>query len=83
MPAHRSTSPTDPWDIAISRPARIDQAHKAWLEAGNTISIRKIARQYGIHHSTLEKRIYRAIPAVAKQQSSQRLTPEEEIVIKR
>src|SRR5450432_3973736 len=62
----------------FTKAQRIALAQKAWENADNSISIRKMAQKYGICHETLRKRINRAASKVEQSQALQLLSVGEE-----
>ena len=86
-----ATPPTPPIsfipseDIELSLEERITLAHARWNEASavnENLSQAKLARQYGIPSSTLWNRINGRKTTAARNQQFQRLSPEEEAVIR-
>ena len=79
MPKSKRSTLQDPDEIPKSK--RLELACNVWKDPTNKLSIRKIARQYGISHSTLGDRIHGKVSKKDEAKRRQRLTPEEEEAI--
>ena len=73
------TTLQDPEELPKER--RLELAHSAWKDPTNTLSIRKIALQYGVAKTTLDNRIRGRISKLEEAERRQRLTPQEEEAI--
>ncbi|KAL2052213.1 hypothetical protein ABVK25_007655 [Lepraria finkii] len=77
----RPSSPIGPSDLPeLSPDKRLKLAYQRWKE-DKTIPVVKIARKYGVPKSTLKGRIDGAVSATVRQQSRQKLSPEEETAL--
>jgi len=66
----------------FSRAERLDMAHRAWNDAGNTISIHAIARKFQVSYSSLQKRTKGAISKRESNQSKRIFCAGEEEALK-
>src|SRR5271170_3508751 len=62
----------------FSNAERLDMSHRAWQRPDRTMSIRKIAKVYGVSQSTLQKQTKGTISKAEANQALQRLSPGEE-----
>src|SRR5271163_2776146 len=62
----------------LPKEVRIHMAYDAWKTANGALSIRKAARQRGIHHRTLTDRINDAISRKEANEAMQKLSSIEE-----
>ncbi|KAK3169016.1 hypothetical protein OEA41_005464 [Lepraria neglecta] len=77
----RPSPPIDPSDLLeLSLDERLNLANKRWKE-DKTILMVEIARKHGVPKSTLKGRIDGAVSATVRQQSRQKLSPEEETAL--
>ena len=75
-PCQSDIDPPEP-----SKVERIEQAHAAWKNPDNTLSLTKIAKQHGIWPSTLYYRITHGLSMHDRGHNQQRLSPEEETTL--